>query len=409
MSYQLLNAISSDLVKEVGAFKYVRSNLFADLESPPQIAIILKGSRGIGKSTLLLQFLHKKQQDGHKVLYLSADSSVISSSLTELAFELNKSGVSYLAVDEIHKYADWQREVKTILDSFPKLKLIVSGSSSLHLNYKVADLSRRHIMLCAKGLSFREYLEKNYSLNLKKYSLIEILENTDSIVNEVINELQDNKINLIEIFHIYLREGYFITRDNFNRIGLYYDSLINSINSTIEVDLPSVYTELDGQSIYNIKSMLKHIARKCPFTPNIQEISIALGIAKDNTLKKYLQYLHDGEIILNLYLIDKFHKNFLKPQKIFLNNPNYAYAFFDTPDIGTIRETFVANCLVNHGNVTAPAQGDFCVNDKWTFEVGGKSKTKKQLKGIKDSFVLADNTLLANRTTIPLWLLGFLW
>jgi predicted AAA+ superfamily ATPase len=409
MSYQLLNAISNDLIKEISTFKYVRSNLFSDLEPSSQIAIILKGARGIGKSTVLLQFLHQKQKFGHKVLYLSADSSVISHSLTELAFELNKSGVSYLAIDEIHKYADWQREVKTILDSFPKLKLIVSGSSSLHLNYKVADLSRRHIMLRAKGLSFREYLEKNYSLNLKKYSLIEILENTDSIVNEVINELQDKKINVIEIFHIYLREGYFITRDNFNRIGLYYDSLINSINSTIEVDLPSVYTELDGQSIYNIKSMLKHIARKCPFTPNIQEISSALGIAKDNTLKKYLQYLNDGEIILNLYHVGKFHKNFLKPQKIFLNNPNYAYALFDTPDIGTIRETFVANCLVNYGDLTAPAQGDFCLNDKWTFEVGGRSKTKKQLKGIKDSFVLADNTLLPNRSTIPLWVLGFLW
>lgn len=409
MSYQLLNAISNDLIKEVGAFKYVRSSLFADLESPSQIAIILKGSRGIGKSTVLLQFLHKKQKDGHKVLYLSADSSVISRSLTELAFELNKSGVSYLAIDEIHKYADWQREVKTILDSFPKLKLIVSGSSSLHLNYKAADLSRRHIMLRAKGLSFREYLEKNYSLNLKKYSLIEILENLDSIVNEIISVFQENKLNAIEIFHIYLREGYFITRNNFNRIGLYYDSLINSINSTIEVDLPSVYTELDGQSLYNIKSMLKHIAHKCPFTPNIQEISVALGIAKDNTLKKYLQYLHDGEIILNLYHIDKFHKNFLKPQKIFLNNPNYAHALFDTPDIGTIRETFVANCLVNHGDLTAPAQGDFCLNDKWTFEVGGKSKTKKQLKGIKHSFVLADNILLPNRSTIPLWVLGFLW
>ncbi len=220
--------------------------------------------------------------------------------------------------------------------------------------------------------------------------------------------LQEHKLNVIEIFHEYLREGYFITRNNFNRVGLYYDSLINSINSTIEVDLPSIYTDLDGQSIYNIKAMLKHIARKCPFTPNIQELSTAVGISKDNTLKKYLQYLHDGEIILNLYHTDKFHKDFLKPQKIFLNNPNYAYAFFATPDIGTIRETFVANCLINFGDLTAPAKGDFCLNDQWTFEVDGRSK-KKQLKTIKNSFVLADNILLANHTTIPLWILGFLW
>jgi len=158
VSYQLLSAISNDLIQEISAFKYTRLSLFTDLEPSFQTAVILKGARGIGKSTVLLQFLYEKKKAGNKVLYLSADSSIISNSLAELAFEVNKSGVSYLAIDEIHKYTDWQREVKTILDSFPKLKLIVSGSSSLHLNYKVADLSRRHVLLRAKGLSFREYL-----------------------------------------------------------------------------------------------------------------------------------------------------------------------------------------------------------------------------------------------------------
>ena len=143
-----------------------------------------------------MQFLAEKQKAGHKVFYLSADSSIISDSLTKLVFDINKSGVSYLVIDEIHKYPGWQREVKTILDSFPKLKLIVSGSSSLHLNYKVADLSRRHIMLRAKGLSFREYIERNYSVNLNKYSLSEILNNTDEIINQIINVFQKNQLNL---------------------------------------------------------------------------------------------------------------------------------------------------------------------------------------------------------------------
>lgn len=409
MSYQLINAISEDLIKEVGDLKYIRSSLFADLEPPKQIAIILKGARGIGKSTVILQFLLEKQRAGHKVLYVSADSSVISSSLAELAFEFKNGGGTYLAIDEIHKSNDWQREVKTILDSFPRLKLIVSGSSSLHLDYKAADLSRRHIMLRAKGLSFREYLEQNYALYLAKYSIIEIVENADSIVSKIINSAQERKLNLLEIFHTYLREGYFMTRSKFGSTDLYYDSLMNSINGTIEVDLPSVYTELDGKSIYNIKAMLKHIASKCPFTPNIQELSAALGIAKDNVIKKYLQYLHDGEVILNLYQNDKFHKHFLKPQKIFLNNTNYAHAFSDSPDIGTIRETYVANCLINHGDLSSPEHGDFCLDNKWVFEVGGRSKTKKQLKGVKHAFVLADNILLPERNTIPLWLLGFLW
>ncbi len=315
----------------------------------------------------------------------------------------------YLAIDEIHKYNGWQAEVKTIVDSFPNLKLIVSGSSALKLDYASVDLSRRHIMLDAQGLSFREFLSKNYAINFDNYTLVEVLSNANEIAVHITREFVKHKLDLLQLFKTYLQQGYFPTREIYATDKIYYDSLINSINSTIDSDLTSVHADIDNISKGNIKLLLKHIAQKCHFTPNITELSQHLGIANDNTLKKYLYYLHEGGVLINLYASNKSHKDFQKPQKIFLNNTNFAYAFSDVPDIGTIRETFVANCLIGKGDLTAPTYGDFCLNNKWTFEIGGKSKNKRQIKSITDSFVFADNTLSVTNESIPLWLLGFLW
>jgi len=277
------------------------------------------------------------------------------------------------------------------------------------LENAAADLSRRHIMLHAKGLSFREFLKKSYDLNFSSFTLDQILSNPSELLLDINGECIKQDLDLLKEFKVYLQQGYFLSRQECRTDKIYFDSLNNAINSTIETDLPSVYTDIDNVSKQKIKKLLKHIALKCPFTPNISELAVNLDIANDNTLKKYLYYLHDGEILTNLYASNKSHKDFQKPQKIFLNNTNYSYAFCESPDIGTVRETFVANCLSSIGDLTAPTYGDFCLNDRWVFEVGGKSKTKKQIKGIRDSYVLADNILSVEHGNIPLWLLGFLW
>ncbi len=409
MSYQRLMEISTDLIAEVNNYTYVRSGLLQYLNPPNKNVVILKGARGIGKSTLIQQYLLKKQIEGHKVFYVSADSTLLTVSLAELAHEYYKRSGVYLAIDEIHKYTNWQAEVKTILDSFPHLHLVVSGSSSLNLDYASADLSRRHVMLHAQGLSFREYVNKNYNLSLELHSLTEIIDSCEEITRNIVKIFNKEKLDLIELFHLYLKEGYFISKDNYSAASLYYQSLINSINSTIDSDLPSVHNDIDNISKHNIKALLKHIADKCPFTPNISELSKNLGIANDNVLKKYLYYLNESEVLINLYSMNKSHKDFQKPQKILLNNTNFAYAFSTNPAIGTIRETFVANCLSLKGKLTAPAMGDFCLNDRLIFEVGGKSKNKRQIKSISNSYVLADNILSFTDGSLPLWLLGFLW
>lgn len=409
MSYQRLTEISNDLILESKDYSFVRQALFAALEPPKKIAVVLKGARGVGKSTLMQQFLCSKKTNGEAVFYVSADSTLITVKLAELAHEYYRRGGQYLAIDEIHKYPGWQAEVKTILDSFSNIKLIVSGSSSLNLDYAMADLSRRHIMVQAKGLSFREYLSKTYQVDFKIYSLQEILHDATEIAFHISRSFSKTKQDLLEIFREYLRSGYFPSKDLYLTESTYYAGLINTINSVIDSDLPSVHKDIDNISKDNIKRLLKHIATKCPFTPNISELSNYLGIANDNILKKYLFYLHESEVLINLYSSNKSHKDFQKPQKIFLNNANFSCAFSDEPVTGTVRETFVANCLVGQGVLTAPTFGDFCLDGKWVFEVGGKSKSNKQIKSITDSYVLADNILAAENNKIPMWLLGFLW
>lgn len=409
MSYQRLTEISDDLVAEAKIYAYTRNKLFTNLDPPKKNVVILKGARGIGKSTLIQQFLLNKRNNGNKVLYLSADSTLLNTTLAEFAHEYYKRSGVYLAIDEMHKYNNWQAEIKTILDSFSNLKLIVSGSSSLKLDYASADLSRRHVMLHAKGLSFREFVNKNFQLNLEPYTLKEIISSPEEITIYIANQFRKEKLDLINIFKEYLRSGYFISRGNYNVETLYFDSLINSINSVIDSDISGVHKDIDNLSIQKIKILLKHVSLKCPFTPNISELSKNLGIKNDNVLKKYLYYLNEGEILNNLYAKNKSHKDFQKPQKIFLNNTNFSYALSDTPDIGTIRETFVANCLQKFGNLTAPTFGDFCLNEKWTFEIGGRTKTRRQIKSIINSYVFADNIISVDKGNIPLWILGFLW
>jgi predicted AAA+ superfamily ATPase len=409
MAFHDLSKLSKDLLHDVKDMEFVRTVIFAHLEPPKQNAVIVKGARGIGKSTVIKQYLSEKQKSGYKVLYFSADSSYLDSRLVDLAMEYNDRGGEYLAIDEIHRYTgDWQRELKTIIDSFPRLKLIVSGSSALKLDYAKADLSRRHLLIKAKGISFREYLKLNLGFDLKVFSITELLKDAEEICHVIRKIFADQKLDLLQSFHDYLRSGYFLTRNNYTIESIYFDSLVNTINSVIDSDIPYIHHDVDPVARDKIKTLLKHIAIKCPFTPNISEVAQNLGLSNDNTLKKYLFYLHEAEILLNLYPSNKSHKDFPKPQKIFLNNTNFAFAFSSEPNIGTLRETYVANCLYGLGELTAPTHGDFCL-DNIIFEVGGKSKSARQIKDIQYSYVLADNILGVNRNIIPLWLLGFLW
>ncbi len=409
MSYNNLRQISDDLMDEAQTLRFVRHEIYDHLEPPKQKTVIVRGPRGIGKSTAILQYLAAKKKNGKSVLYLSADSVYLSDALDDIVLKFNAGGGEYVAVDEIHKYPHWDRYIKSFLDSFPKIKLITSGSSSLSIEQKSVDLSRRHLMLNARGLSFREYVLMNYQVDLNVYTLEQIITQHEDISYETLKKLKGLKIDIIDSFHLYLKEGYFPSRLDYKRVGHYYQSLLNSLAKVVEEDIFLSCDGVDKQSIQNMKRLLRHISCKCPFTPNISQLSRNLSIANDNTLKKYLLMLNDADVLRNLYRQDKSYRDFPRPEKIYLENTNYMYAHSDDADIGNVRETFAANSLSKYHFITAPRQGDILVNHKYLFEIGGRSKKRTQIKNISDAFVVADNILHGNKTTIPLWILGLMW
>lgn len=409
MSYPLLADISNELLRNALSFQFERNEIISSLEPQNRNVTLLKGARGIGKSTAILQFLAKKAKAGERVFYVSADSALLNLSLSELALEFSKRGGGYLAIDEIHSHPHWGKEVKTIIDSFPSIKAIASGSCALELDSTGGDLSRRHVMVQAAGLSFREYVDLKHSLILPKISLQDLTDHYAEVTTSTVKIFSESKVDLLAAFHEYLRKGYFISHLNFNSDTLYYSSLIQSINTIIDSDIPAVHKEIDTNGRIRIKELLKIVAHNCPFTPNITELGRALGMSNDNTLKKYLYYLNKSEIITGVYSELKSHKDFPRPKKLLLANTNYIYAFAKNPEIGTVREAFAANILRQLGTISYPKVGDLLFDGKFLFEIGGKSKTRKQIPKNQNNFVLADNILIAEEQKIPLWILGLLW
>lgn len=409
MGYNNLRQISDDLISEVSNLTFIRREIFDYLMPPKKKVVIVRGPRGVGKTTTILQFLAAQKGSGKHVLYLSADSVFLTDSLEHTAMKFYSAGGEYLAVDEVHKYPQWERHVKSFLDSFPMMKLIVSGSSSLSIESKSVDLSRRHLMLNLRGLSFREYLLMNHQIDLDIYTLDQIISRHEDISYEIYQKTKEIKIDLIDQFHVYLREGYFPSRLNYISVWQYYQSLLNSMLKVVEEDIFLSRDGIDKQSIQNMKRLLRHISAKCPFIPNISELSRSLSIASDNSLKKYLFLLSEADILRNLYRHDKSHRDFPRPEKVFLENSNYMYAHTTDAEIGNVRETFIANALSKNHNITAPRQADFLVDDRYHFEVGERSKKKRQIKNIPNSYLVADDILHGSQNTLPIWVFGFLW
>ena len=359
----------------------------------------VKGARGSGKTTLLLQLL--KQKDPAEVLYVSLDSLYFANnSLFELASIFSKKGGKYLYVDEVHKYLNWSQEIKNIYDSLDDLKVIFTSSSALEINKGKYDLSRRAIVLELAGLSFREFLELKYSIKLPTISLENILSNHEKLVSEFLE-----KIKPFKYFEEYLIEGYypyFVQEKEY-----YHQQLLETINLVIESDLPAIYN-IDYYSVVKLKKLLYVVSDLVPFIPNLNKLANQVGTTRDSLLK-YLYLLHNAHI-LSWISSDSYGINFMKkPNKLYLENTNIAYALNAHSNMGTMRETFFYNQLqVNH-NLTYPAKGDFMVDDKYLFEVGGKSKDYKQIAGVENSFIVADDIEYGFGNKIPLWLFGFLY
>jgi hypothetical protein len=362
--------------------------------------ISIIGAKGVGKTTLILQHIKLNLKD-RKEIYLSADHpSFFGKTLMETVETFIRMGYEYFFLDEVHKYPGWSAEIKSLYDTYRKIRIVYSGSSIIHLADGTADLSRRAMAYELPGLSFREYLELVTGESLPKLELEDVLRSHTRVVPEILS-----RIRPYEHLGLYMENGYY---PFFLETPLTYRARLEAaINQSLDGDLQAV-RNISQAMVIKLKKLLAVIAESAPFKPNIQKISERTGINR-NTLISYLKYLEEARIISQLFTEVHGIGSLQKPQKIYLENPNLIYALSGSAfQTGTLRETFVLNHISRSHQVTYPRAGDFMVDGKFTMEVGGRGKTQKQIADLPDAYVIADQIEVGHANKIPIWLIGFL-
>lgn len=350
------------------------------------------GPRGVGKTTLLLQYI-KEHLDTKRALYVTADDMYFAdNSLLDVADDLYKYAVDYLFIDEIHKYPDWSRVLKNIYDSFPTLKVVFTGSSVLDILQGSADLSRRAIMYRLQGLSFREYLALYHNYHTPAYTLEQIIQNEVKLANIA---------HPLPLFRAYLQQGYYpfgLTDEMPIRLG-------QIIVQTLESDIPQ-YANLNVGTSRKLKLLLSIIAESVPFKPNFSKIASMINVSR-NSLDDYFSYMEKAGLITPLRNGTHGISRLGKVEKVYLDNTNIIVNLVgEKANVGNMRETFFLNQMRVNNAVFASADADFVIGN-YTFEVGGKHKQHHQLAKDGQSFVVKDDIEFGYRNVIPLWAFGF--
>ena len=362
--------------------------------------IAILGARGTGKTTMLLQIAHKFKEK--ESLYIALDDLFFTdNNLYDLAEEFYKTGGELLLLDEVHKYPQWSREIKLIYDDFPGLNVIFTSSSVLDIYKGESDLSRRAVNYHLKELSFREYLELFEKIKLPSLVLEDILQNHKDIAKEMIIKFKPIK-HLRNYYQTGVYPYYFEPKEE------YYQALINTVNLILEIDIQSV-KGIEYTNIAKLKRLLYVLAVNVPFTPNISKLSEKININR-NLLIEALRMLEKAELIQTCIKTNKSISYLNKPDKIWLHNTNLNFAIAEeSVNEGTLRETFFLQHVSVAHNVRLPEKGDFLLNKKYTFEIGGKNKTQSQIAGIKEGYLVKDNIEMGVNNIIPLWLFGLLY
>ena len=364
-----------------------------------QRLILLLGHRGVGKTTLLLQ---QMKSDPTKSIYLSLDDYYFEEiRLIEVVSALYDLGYRSFYLDEIHRYVHWSKELKNVYDDFTDSKFIVTGSSILEISKGQADLSRRAVVYPLLGLSFREFLLLEEKIDLQVVALEELIRNHTAISADYLDHF-DVKTS----FKNYLNYGYY----PFYREGkrVYHQKLQETTNLVIDSDI-TPFEELNYTTVRVMKKLLYVISQSVPFIPNISKLAEKMGVTR-NTILKLLDILDKAQLLSLLHTSTEGVSMLQKPEKIYLQNTNLAYMFaHESPNVGNIRETFFLNQLQVKHQVTAPKYGDFMVDSTYVFEVGGNSKTSKQIQGVPNAYLAIDGIEGGVGNRIPLWLFGFLY
>jgi predicted AAA+ superfamily ATPase len=362
----------------------------------------IKGARGVGKTTLMLQYILQNYGQDNIALYVSLDNIWFADHrLSALADDFVKHGGRHLFLDEVHKYPSWSQEIKNIYDDYPNLKIVFTGSSLLDILNARADLSRRADIYHLQGLSFREYAAMFHGINLPVCGLPDILGHHIEISAEVVG-----KFKPIRYFGDYLQNGYYPYYSE--NPGRYPMRLEETVNMILEIELP-LLRGVEYGYIHKLKQLLQIISQSAPFVPNVSKLAERTGMARI-TLVSYLKYLEEAKLITALYKNSAGISILQKPEKIFLENTNLMHVLSSGQlSKGNLRETFFANQAGYEHALQYDARADFFMDGKYIFEIGGKDKPKKQLTGTENAFVVSDDIEYGSGNRIPLWMFGLMY
>ena len=388
----LISKVSTDIVRDaMNAIKWEKQ------------LVAIRGSRGVGKTTLLRQYIRKHYGiAAGEALYCVMDSMYFTNhSLLDLAEQFHLSGGRHLFLDEVHKYPSWSKEIKEIIDLYPEIKVTFTGSSLLQILNADADLSRRVLSYNLAGLSFREYLRFYHAIELPAYRWEEILSDADRICESVCG-----KCYPLPLFREYLQAGYYPFFDGDK--DEYYSRIENVINFIVEQEM-TAFCGLDPAYTRKLKALLMFLCNNVPYEVNIAKLSAYLELNKATVLS-YLSGMQKAELLHLLYSSNISVTKMQKPDKIYIHNPNILYALCQKENIGTVRECFFVNQLMKDHTVEyGKANGDFLIDGQTTVEVGGKDKNFKQIADMPDSYIFADDLEFPVGKKLPLWLAGFLY
>lgn len=363
--------------------------------------ISIKGARGVGKTTMLLQHILENYEDIDQTLYASLDNLWFAThSLVDLVDWADRHGISRLYLDEVHRYEGWSQALKNIYDDYPDMSIVYTSSSLLVLDNATVDMSRRQTPYTLHGLSFREYLDLEGIFKTEEIPLDDILTHHVKKAMEIVGS-----IKVAPLFEAYLAHGYY----PFYRESLedFPSRLRETVTVVIDSDLPAV-ENVTYETLQKVKKLLMIISEHVPFEPNMSELWRQLSTDNESGLKM-LYALDKAQVLALLTAKTKNYKSLTKPDKIFLGNPNLMHILCPKVDKGNERETFFISQLRVLHDVRYPKQGDFLIDDKHLFEVGGKGKTFEQIADVPDSYLAVDDTEVGSGCRIPLWLFGFLY
>ena len=350
------------------------------------------GPRGVGKTTMVLQYIKQKLslQDS---LYITLDHIYFSThTLIDVADKFYKEGGKHLIIDEVHKAFNWSVQLKQIIDSYPNMQIIFTGSSILDIYRGVADLSRRAPIYEMQGLSFREYLVLYHDIQAPTWNL-------DDLINHRVT--LTNVEHPLPLFNDYLKRGYY----PFERIASDFSTnLMQVINRTMETDIP-LYANINISIARKLQNLLVVIAESVPFKPNYKKLAEVTGISR-NDIADYIYYMERAGMLMSLHDTTQGIRSIGKSHKLYVDNTNLMYVLSpENIDKGNLRETFFLNQMRVKYPVIASQKADFEIGN-YVFEVGGKNKNQKQLDNNPNGYIVKDDIEFGYRNVIPLWAFG---